>query len=63
VACPGKILEKVLENYNSDKIFKELIDEMVVFIRENPALKSLITYPAVKEGLVLFHNINSSYIK
>ncbi|HOV27628.1 MAG TPA: orotate phosphoribosyltransferase [Pseudobacteroides sp.] len=40
VACPGKILEKVLENYNSDKIFKELIDEMVVFIRENPALKS-----------------------
>lgn len=40
VTCPCRILEKVMENYNSDKIFKELIDEMVVFIKENPQLKS-----------------------
>ncbi|HEY9061151.1 MAG TPA: orotate phosphoribosyltransferase [Pseudobacteroides sp.] len=40
IGCPGKILDKVLENYNNDKIFKELIDEMVNFIRQNQELQS-----------------------
>lgn len=40
VGCPGKVLDEVLENYNNDKIFKELIDEMVKFIRQNQELQS-----------------------
>jgi len=36
---PKKILEVVIKNYNEDKIFKELTDEMIGFINNNPELK------------------------
>lgn len=35
LGCPGKIFEAVCANYEKDAIFKSLIDEMVLFIREN----------------------------
>ncbi|KNY25373.1 orotate phosphoribosyltransferase [Pseudobacteroides cellulosolvens] len=67
IGCPGKVLEKVLENYKSDKIFKELIDEMVVFIKDNPKLKS---YEYISGGerrdwffsIIIAHILNKPHI-
>ncbi len=67
VGCPGKVLDKVLENYNNDKIFKELIDEMVLFIKDNPKLQS---YEYISGGerrdwffsIIIAHILNKPHI-
>jgi orotate phosphoribosyltransferase len=65
--CPGKILDKLLQNYKSDKIFKALIDEMVSFIKQNPDLKS---YDYISGGerrdwffsIIIAHILNKPHI-
>ncbi len=34
-SCPGIVLDATLNNYNSDQIYKGLIDEMIDFIKSN----------------------------
>lgn len=33
LACPGRLLEPVEENYRTDEVFKGLIDEMLMFLK------------------------------
>ncbi|TYQ18212.1 UNVERIFIED_CONTAM: hypothetical protein Cloal_0633 [Acetivibrio alkalicellulosi] len=35
LTCPKNILEKTIDNYNSDLIYKGLVDEMCLFIKNN----------------------------
>lgn len=41
LACPSKVLEKTLHNYESDAVYRGLIDEMTTFIKENIDLKEV----------------------
>ncbi len=41
VACPLKVLEATLENYESDDVYKGLIDEMIDFIKKNMDLNMI----------------------
>jgi orotate phosphoribosyltransferase len=41
LGCPGKIFEAVCANYEKDGLFKGLIDEMVLFIRDNIKLDEI----------------------
>lgn len=41
LACPGKLLTMLEDNYSSDEIFKSLIDSMLEFIRNNIELDDI----------------------
>ena len=40
-SCPEKVLDTTRENYNSDSIYKGLIDQMCLFIKENVNLDQI----------------------
>ena len=40
-SCPDKVLEETINNYENDKIYRALIDQMTEFIKQNINIKEV----------------------